>query len=87
MGIVKQGKEAEEFIAAQQARMRQRLEAQKAQLSDEIRRCTRCGWQAKKSECLAQGIRACPQCGNTECVGLSMDFKPEMLKMGWKKGS
>lgn len=84
MGAVKKDKTAEEFIAEQQAKFRERLAAQKVQLGDELRRCTRCGWQARKSECLAMGIKACPQCGNPQCIGLSLDFDSKMLKLGQK---
>lgn len=86
MGVLKQGEAAEKFIQEHREKMRERLQAQRAELSDEIRRCTRCSWQERKSVCIAMGIRACPQCGNTQCVGLSIDCAPEMLDpRKWKR--
>jgi hypothetical protein len=72
--------EAREFVQKQKAERTNALSSQRQMLSDEIRVCTRCGWQARKSQCIAMGISKCPKCGNTQCTAMSMDFDPELMR-------
>lgn len=64
----------DEFDRQQRRAFEERVRSQSQQLADEVRICTRCGWKIRKSEALAAGVKACPACGNTECVAQSMDF-------------
>lgn len=82
MGLVSDSNELKELREADRKRREAAIQKSNSALSDEIRVCTRCGWKAAKSVCLASGIRACPQCGNTECRAMSMDFNPEMMQLG-----
>jgi hypothetical protein len=82
MGLVSDPDKLKGLEEADRKRRDAALAKSNSALSDEIRVCTRCGWKAAKSVCLAQGIRACPNCGNTECRGMSMDFQPEMFNLG-----
>jgi len=82
MGLVSDPSELKELKEADRKRREAAFAKSNSALSDEIRVCTRCGWKAAKSVCLASGIKACPQCGNAECRAMSMDFQPEMLRLG-----
>jgi hypothetical protein len=78
----------QKLVSQREQQVKARTDASLSQLADEVRMCTRCGWKARKSECLARGIKACPQCGNTECVAQSMDFNmnPSLVRRQMQQG-
>jgi ribosomal protein S27AE len=75
-------KERQDLSQARKQQVRDMVDASTRALDDEVRYCTRCGWKARKSDCvrtLEDGtvialISKCPKCGNTECVAQSMDY-------------
>lgn len=85
MGVDEQRK----FLEKEEQRRQAHISGQSRDFDDEVRTCASCGWQAKKSECLAAGIKACPRCGGTEARGstqaYTMDralFKRQIIAAG-----
>jgi rubrerythrin len=61
-------------------RHEERSAANRAQLDDEWRICTICGFKIKKSQAIAQKLKNCPRCGHGRVAGstLPFDFRPDM---------
>lgn len=52
----------------------QRRQSIQHQFGDPWHVCVNCGWRGRKSYCIANGIRACPQCGSTKCAQQCLEY-------------